>query len=61
MLNFYSHTTHTQSDLKDLKLSVDTFGTKFDVILVDPPWEEYVRRAPGMVGAGVLNVSPGRG
>lgn len=37
----------TQADLKSLKLSVDTFGTKFDVILVDPPWEEYVRRAPG--------------
>lgn len=36
-----------QADLKSLKLSVDTFGTKFDVILVDPPWEEYVRRAPG--------------
>ena len=38
-----------QADLKQLKLNVDTFGTKFDVILVDPPWEEYVRRAPGMV------------
>ncbi|KAG2496477.1 hypothetical protein HYH03_005303 [Edaphochlamys debaryana] len=38
-----------RADLKQLKLSVDTFGTKFDVILVDPPWEEYVRRAPGLV------------
>ncbi|CAN4115366.1 unnamed protein product [Withania somnifera] len=24
------------------------FGTKFDVILIDPPWEEYVHRAPGV-------------
>jgi N6-adenosine-specific RNA methylase IME4 len=22
---------------------------KFDVVLIDPPWEEYVRRAPGFV------------
>lgn len=22
---------------------------RFDVILIDPPWEEYVRRAPGFV------------
>ena len=36
-----------QADLTELKLSVDTFGTKFDVVLVDPPWEEYLRRAPG--------------
>lgn len=37
-----------QADLHTLPLSVDTFGTKFDVVLVDPPWEEYVRRAPGV-------------
>jgi mRNA (2'-O-methyladenosine-N6-)-methyltransferase len=36
-----------QADLGELKLSVATFGTKFDVVLVDPPWEEYARRAPG--------------
>ncbi|ONK79088.1 uncharacterized protein A4U43_C01F2820 [Asparagus officinalis] len=35
-------------DLKDHVLSPDFFGTKFDVILVDPPWEEYVHRAPGV-------------
>ncbi|XP_015941460.1 N6-adenosine-methyltransferase non-catalytic subunit MTB [Arachis duranensis] len=35
-------------DLKDFELSPDFFGTKFDVILVDPPWEEYVHRAPGV-------------
>lgn len=35
-------------DLKAVPLSPDLFGTKFDVILVDPPWEEYVRRAPGL-------------
>lgn len=22
---------------------------RFDVVLIDPPWEEYVRRAPGFV------------
>lgn len=26
---------------------METFGTKFDVVLVDPPWEEYARRATG--------------
>ena len=36
-----------QADLKQLPLTVETFGTKFDVVLIDPPWEEYVRRAPG--------------
>ncbi len=27
---------------------METLGTKFDVVLVDPPWEEYGRRAPGI-------------
>ncbi|KAG8095761.1 hypothetical protein GUJ93_ZPchr0013g35081 [Zizania palustris] len=35
-------------DLRQHVLSPDFFGTKFDVILVDPPWEEYVHRAPGI-------------
>ncbi|KAL6011796.1 hypothetical protein ACLOJK_002262 [Asimina triloba] len=35
-------------DLHDFVLSAEFFGTKFDVILVDPPWEEYVHRAPGV-------------
>ncbi|XP_031503569.1 N6-adenosine-methyltransferase non-catalytic subunit MTB [Nymphaea colorata] len=35
-------------DLKEHALSPEFFGTKFDVILVDPPWEEYVHRAPGV-------------
>ena len=39
-----------QADLKQLPLSAETFGTKFDVVLIDPPWEEYVRRAPGISG-----------
>ncbi|KAK9918982.1 hypothetical protein WJX75_008465 [Coccomyxa subellipsoidea] len=39
---------YLNADLKELKLSVATFGTKFDVVLVDPPWEEYARRAPGI-------------
>ncbi|KAM0949612.1 putative mRNA (2'-O-methyladenosine-N(6)-)-methyltransferase [Dioscorea sansibarensis] len=34
-------------DLKEHILSPEFFGTKFDVILVDPPWEEYAHRAPG--------------
>lgn len=32
-------------DLKELDLS--SLGTKFDVILVDPPWEEYQSRVVG--------------
>jgi mRNA m6A methyltransferase non-catalytic subunit len=35
-------------DLKEHVLSPEFFSTKFDVILVDPPWEEYVHRAPGI-------------
>ncbi|KZV24263.1 methyltransferase-like protein 1 [Dorcoceras hygrometricum] len=35
-------------DLQEQVLSQELFGTKFDVILVDPPWEEYVHRAPGV-------------
>ncbi|XP_047970451.1 N6-adenosine-methyltransferase non-catalytic subunit MTB [Salvia hispanica] len=35
-------------DLREQVLSSEFFGTKFDVILVDPPWEEYVHRAPGV-------------
>ncbi|KAL7148261.1 hypothetical protein ABFS83_06G166300 [Erythranthe nasuta] len=35
-------------DLREQVLSPEMFGTKFDVILVDPPWEEYVHRAPGV-------------
>ncbi|KAL6641014.1 hypothetical protein ACP70R_019195 [Stipagrostis hirtigluma subsp. patula] len=35
-------------DLKEHVLCPEFFGTKFDVILVDPPWEEYVHRAPGI-------------
>lgn len=38
-----------QADLRELPLSVETFGTKFDVVLIDPPWEEYGRRAPGII------------
>ncbi|CAI0403080.1 unnamed protein product [Linum tenue] len=38
---------YLQGDLRELELSPELFGTKFDVILVDPPWEEYVHRAPG--------------
>jgi hypothetical protein len=39
---------YMQCDLRTTDLGPDVFGTKFDVILVDPPWEEYVRRAPGI-------------
>ena len=40
-----------QADLHSLALSVHTFGTKLDVVLVDPPREVYVWWAPG-VGQG---------
>lgn len=33
-------------DLRDFDLS--SLGTKFDVILIDPPWEEYHSRVAGM-------------
>ncbi|XP_007019697.2 PREDICTED: methyltransferase-like protein 1 isoform X1 [Theobroma cacao] len=39
---------YMKCDLRELELSPDFFGTKFDVILIDPPWEEYVHRAPGV-------------
>lgn len=39
--------------MSELELTPKTFGTKFDVVLIDPPWEEYVRRAPG-VGDGTF-------
>ncbi|PHT49190.1 N6-adenosine-methyltransferase subunit METTL14 [Capsicum baccatum] len=35
-------------NLHEHELSPEFFGTKFDVILIDPPWEEYVHRAPGV-------------
>ena len=34
--------TYKKVDLKTFDLT--TLGTKFDVIVVDPPWEEYRRR-----------------
>jgi len=40
----------SQADLRTLKLNTETFGTKFDVIIVDPPWDEYARRAPQVRG-----------
>lgn len=39
---------YLKCDLREQALSPELFGTKFDVILVDPPWEEYVHRAPGV-------------
>ncbi len=40
---------HVQADLKTFDLR--SLGTKFDLIYIDPPWEEYVRRAaPFRVG-----------
>ncbi|KAL3520733.1 hypothetical protein ACH5RR_018882 [Cinchona calisaya] len=39
---------YLKCDLHDQVLSPEVFGTKFDVILVDPPWEEYVHRAPSV-------------
>jgi len=39
-----THPYYIKCDLKTFDLS--KLGTKFDIILVDPPWEEYSRRAP---------------
>eukprot|EP00898_Chlorokybus_atmophyticus_P000649 jgi/Chlat1/1585/Chrsp123S08669 len=39
---------YKQLDLKEVELSPALFGgVKFDVVLIDPPMEEYARRAPG--------------
>ncbi|KAG2330258.1 hypothetical protein Bca52824_001438 [Brassica carinata] len=46
--NSASAPMYLKGDLHELELSPELFGTKFDVILVDPPWEEYVHRAPGV-------------
>ncbi|CAN6323845.1 unnamed protein product [Urochloa humidicola] len=46
--NSASAPMYHKCDLKEHVLSPDFFSTKFDVILVDPPWEEYVHRAPGI-------------
>ncbi|XP_071724439.1 N6-adenosine-methyltransferase non-catalytic subunit MTB-like [Rutidosis leptorrhynchoides] len=46
--NSASAPMYYKCDLREFELSPEFFGTKFDVILVDPPWEEYVHRAPGV-------------
>jgi hypothetical protein len=46
--NAASPPMYYKCDLREHVLSPEFFGTKFDVILVDPPWEEYVHRAPGI-------------
>ncbi|XP_047319931.1 N6-adenosine-methyltransferase non-catalytic subunit MTB-like [Impatiens glandulifera] len=46
--NSASAPMYFKCDLREFELSPEFFGTKFDVILVDPPWEEYVHRAPGV-------------
>jgi mRNA (2'-O-methyladenosine-N6-)-methyltransferase len=37
---------YLKADLREFDLR--QLGTKFDVILIDPPWEEYVRRCPAV-------------
>ncbi|KAL5230173.1 hypothetical protein ABZP36_028949 [Zizania latifolia] len=46
--NSASAPMYYKCDLKEHALSPEFFGIKFDVILVDPPWEEYAHRAPGI-------------
>ncbi|CAD5170453.1 unnamed protein product [Musa acuminata subsp. malaccensis] len=46
--NSASSPLYYKCDLREHVLSPEFFGTKFDVILVDPPWEEYAHRAPGI-------------
>ncbi|KAG5607871.1 hypothetical protein H5410_029363 [Solanum commersonii] len=48
VVNSSSPPMYFKCDLLEHELSPDFFGTKFDVILIDPPWEEYVHRAPGV-------------
>ncbi|XAR53637.1 mRNA (2'-O-methyladenosine-N(6)-)-methyltransferase [Bertholletia excelsa] len=48
VVNSASPPMYYRCDLHEFELSSEFFGTKFDVILVDPPWEEYVHRAPGV-------------
>ena len=46
----HDHTTplmYKKVDLKTCDLAA-TLGSKFDVILIDPPWEEYRRRDPAL-------------
>lgn len=38
---------YLKADLRALSLA-SALGTKFDVILIDPPWEEYSRRDPAL-------------
>ncbi|GLJ32238.1 hypothetical protein SUGI_0648840 [Cryptomeria japonica] len=40
--------TYLKCDSRETVLSPELFGTNFDAILVDPPWEEYVHRAPSV-------------
>ncbi|GLJ55576.1 hypothetical protein SUGI_1193490 [Cryptomeria japonica] len=42
---------YLKCDLRETRLSKELFGTTFDAILIDPPMEEYVRRAPGVLDA----------
>ncbi len=43
---------YLRCDLRTFPLSVASLGSKFDVILIDPPWDEYARRAAALGGAG---------
>jgi len=43
---------YLRCDLRSFQLSTATLGTRFDVILVDPPWDEYARRAAAAGGSG---------
>ncbi|GLJ55550.1 hypothetical protein SUGI_1193070 [Cryptomeria japonica] len=42
---------YLKCDLRETRLSKELFGTAFDAILIDPPMEDYVRRAPGVLDA----------
>ncbi|CAN4115367.1 unnamed protein product [Withania somnifera] len=48
VVNAASAPMYFKCNLHEHELSPEFFGTKFDVILIDPPWEEYVHRAPGV-------------
>ncbi|XP_020592588.1 methyltransferase-like protein 1 [Phalaenopsis equestris] len=48
VINSSTPPLYYKANLREFTLIPEFFGTKFDVILVDPPWEEYVHRAPGI-------------
>lgn len=41
-------TPNLLTPFREFRLSPENLGTKFDVILIDPPWDEYAQRKISM-------------